>query len=137
MGDGSSHIGWIDWRVFTAPKARNKIEPPHRDQSWNNCNKKSDLRNWTSAHQSVTFIKMTWAPPKLLPRLQKSKQVKHLLSKINLTQQYYADKLYTIIKTTMQRIWLQMPSPKPKAKAPYNYASINSIIWVSINCLSS
>jgi len=43
------------------------------------------------------IFKITWAPPKLLPRLQKQ-QVKHLLRKINAAQQYYAGKLYTIIQ---------------------------------------
>ena len=51
----------------------------------------------------------------------KTKQVKHLLSKINLAQQYYADKLYVIIQTPTE---VMIADALTKPKAPYNCASI-------------
>ena len=41
---------------------------------------------------------------KLIKRLMKTKQVKYLISKINLAQQYHADKLFGIIQTPIDEI---------------------------------
>ena len=55
---------------------------------------------------------------KIISKSAKTKQVKHLLSKINLDQHYYADKLYAIIQTpTDDMIADALTNPK----APYNY----------------
>ena len=60
---------------------------------------------------------------KIITKSTKSKQVKHLLSKINLAQQYNADKLYTIIQTPTDDM---IADALIKPKAPYNYASIEA-----------
>ena len=60
---------------------------------------------------------------KIITKSTKTKQVKHLLSKINLAQQYYADKLYTIIQTPTDDM---IADTLTKPKAPYNYASIEA-----------
>jgi len=49
----------------------------------------------------------------------KTKQVKHLLIKINLAQQYFVDKLY-IVQTPTEGM---IADSLTKSKAPYNYAS--------------
>ena len=41
---------------------------------------------------------------KIIIKSTKTKQVKHLLSKINLAQQYFADKLYVIIQTPTEEM---------------------------------
>ena len=60
---------------------------------------------------------------KIITKSTKTKQVKHLLSKINLAQQYYADKLYVIIQTPTEDM---IADALTKPKAPYNYASIEA-----------
>ena len=45
------------------------------------------------------------------------------MSKINLAQQYYADKLYVIIQTPTEDM---IADALTKPKAPYNYASIEA-----------
>ena len=67
---------------------------------------------------------------KILSKSAKTKQVKHLLSKINLAQQYFADRLYVIIYI----IIIQTPTDdmiadaltKPKAPYIYIYASFEA-----------
>jgi hypothetical protein len=53
----------------------------------------------------------------------KTKQVKHLLSKINLAQQYFADKLYVIVQTPTEEM---IADALTKPKAPYNYSTIEA-----------
>ena len=53
----------------------------------------------------------------------KTKHVKHLLSKINLAQEYFADKLYVIIQTPTEEI---IADSLTKPKAPYNYITIEA-----------
>ena len=50
----------------------------------------------------------------------KTKQVKHLLSKINLAQQYFEDKLYVIVQTPTEEM---IADALTKPKAPYNYST--------------
>ena len=45
------------------------------------------------------------------------------MSKINLGQQYYADKFYTIIPTSTDDM---IADARTKPKAPYNYSSIEA-----------
>ena len=51
---------------------------------------------------------------KVLPKSAKTKQVKHSLSKINLGQQYFTDRLYIIIQTPTDDM-IADASTKPKA----------------------
>jgi hypothetical protein len=60
---------------------------------------------------------------KIISKTTKTKQVKHLLSKINLCQQYFADKLYEIIQTPTDEM---IADALTKPKSPYNYASIEA-----------
>jgi hypothetical protein len=60
---------------------------------------------------------------KIITKTTKTKQVKHLLKKINLAQQYYADKLYVIIQTPTEDM---LADSLTEPKAPYNYASIEA-----------
>jgi hypothetical protein len=53
----------------------------------------------------------------------KTKQVKHLLSKINLAQQYFADKLYVIIQTPTEEM---IADSLTKPKAPYDYSTLEA-----------
>ena len=56
----------------------------------------------------------------IISKTTKTKQVKHLLSKINLAQQYYADKLYIIIQTPTDDM---IADGLTKPKSPYTYAN--------------
>ena len=60
---------------------------------------------------------------KIIMKTTKTKQVKHLLCKINLAQQYFADKLYDIIQTPTEDM---IADALTKPKAPYNYASVEA-----------
>ena len=55
---------------------------------------------------------------KVIQRPTKTKQLKHLLSKINLAQQYHADKLFEIIQTPTDEM---IADSLTKPKASYNY----------------
>ena len=57
---------------------------------------------------------------KIITKSTKTKQVKHLLSKINLAQQYYADKLYVIIQTPTEDM---IADGLTKPESPYTYAT--------------
>ena len=59
----------------------------------------------------------------LISKSAKTKQVTRLLSKINLAQQYYADRLYTIIQTVTYNM---IDDSLTKRKETYNYASFES-----------
>jgi len=60
---------------------------------------------------------------KIIMKSTKTKQVKHLLSKINLAQQYFADKLYVIVQTPTEEM---IADALTKPKAPYNYSTIEA-----------
>jgi hypothetical protein len=60
---------------------------------------------------------------KIISKTTKTKQVKHLLSKIDIAQQYFADKLYEIIQTPTEEM---IADALTKPKAPYNYASVEA-----------
>jgi hypothetical protein len=60
---------------------------------------------------------------KIIMKTTKTKQVKHLLCKINLAQQYFADKLYDVIQTPTEDM---IADALTKPKAPYNYASVEA-----------
>ena len=53
----------------------------------------------------------------------KTKQVKHLLIKINLAQQYFADKLFVIVQTPTEEM---IADALTKPKAPNNYSTIEA-----------
>ena len=53
----------------------------------------------------------------------KTKQVKHLLSKINLAQQYFAEKLYVINQTPTEEM---IADSLTKPKAPYDYSTLEA-----------
>jgi len=58
---------------------------------------------------------------KVIKRLTKAKQLKHLLSNINFAQQYYIDKLFEIIQTpTEEMIANSVTNPK----SAYNYVIV-------------
>ena len=59
--------------------------------------------------------------PKIIIKYTKTKQVTHLLRKINLAQQYFADKLYAIVQTPTHEM---IAHTLTKPKAPYNYSTI-------------
>ena len=46
-----------------------------------------------------------------------------MLSKINLAQQYFADKLYVIVQTPTEEM---IADALTKPKAPYNYSTIEA-----------
>ena len=58
-----------------------------------------------------------------ISKTTKTKQVKHLWSKINLAQQYYADKLYIIIQTPTDDM---IADGLTKPKSPYTYATFEA-----------
>ena len=60
---------------------------------------------------------------KVIQRQTKTKQLKHLLSKINLAQQYHADKLFEIIQTPTDEM---IADSLTKPKAAYNYATVET-----------
>ncbi len=60
---------------------------------------------------------------KVIQRQTKTKQLKHLLSKINLAQQYHADKLFEIIQTPTDEMIADFLT---KPKAAYNYATVET-----------
>ena len=60
---------------------------------------------------------------KIIMKSIKTQQVKHLLSKINLAQQYFADKLYVIVQTPTEEM---IADALTKPKAPYNYSTIEA-----------
>jgi hypothetical protein len=60
---------------------------------------------------------------KIIQRQTKTKQLKHLLSKINLAQQYHADKLFEIIQTPTDEM---IADSLTKPKAAYNYATVET-----------
>jgi len=60
---------------------------------------------------------------KIISKTTKTKQVKHLLSKINLAQQYYTDKLYIIIQTPTDDM---IADGLTKPKSPYTYATFEA-----------
>ena len=53
----------------------------------------------------------------------KTKQLKHLLSKINLAQQYHADKLYEIIQNPTDEM---IADSLTKPKSAYNYIIVEA-----------
>jgi hypothetical protein len=61
---------------------------------------------------------------KILSKSAKTKQVKHFLSKINLAQQYFADRLYVIIQTPTDDM-IADALTKPKLHI-HNYASFEA-----------
>jgi len=73
---------------------------------------------------------------KIITKTTKTKQVKHLLKKINLAQQYYADKLYVIIQTPTEDM-LADSLTEPKALTLTIMLPLKPIVWVSMSCLSS
>ena len=53
----------------------------------------------------------------------KTKQLKHLLSKINLAQKYHADKLFEIIQTLTDEMIADLLT---KPKSAYNYIIVEA-----------
>ena len=63
----------------------------------------------------------------MIMKQTKAKQLKHLLSKINLAQQYYADKLFEIIQsTTDEMIADSLKNPK----SAYKYVIVEARLRV-------
>ena len=62
---------------------------------------------------------------KIMMKSTKTKQVKHLLSKINLAQQYFDDNLYVIIQTPTEMIADSLT--KPKASYDYSTLEVNHL----------
>ena len=60
---------------------------------------------------------------KIISKTPKMKQVKHLLSKINLAQEYYADKLYIIIQNPTDDM---IADCLTKPKSPYTNATFEA-----------
>jgi len=60
---------------------------------------------------------------KVIIEQTKTKQLKHLLSKINLAQTYHADKLYEIIQTSTDEM---IADSLTKPKSAYNYVIIEA-----------
>ena len=60
---------------------------------------------------------------KVIKQLTKTKQLKHLLSKINLAQQYHADKLFEIIQTPTDEM---IADSLIKPKSAYNHATVET-----------
>ena len=56
-------------------------------------------------------------------RSKNTKQVKHLLSKINLAQQYFAVKLYVTVQTPTKEMIVDALT---KPKAPHSYSTIEA-----------
>ena len=60
---------------------------------------------------------------KVIMKQTKTKQLKHLLSKINLAQQYHADKLYEIIQTPTDEM---IADSLTKPKSAYDYVIVEA-----------
>ena len=74
-----------------------------------------------SIFRRATYIKIIIVPQKL----SKTKQLKHLISKINLPQQYHADKLFEIIQSPTDEM-IADSLTKPKSANKYATAETAS-----------
>ena len=133
--DGSSHTGWIlkmGESFLGSKSSKQRIGSPSSTDAeiiatvdgLKNLKWLDTLTLEIGLPLSICYLYQdNLSASKIITKSTKTKQVKHLLSKINLAQQYYADKLYVIIQTPTEDM---IADALTKPKAPYNYASIEA-----------
>ena len=133
--DGSSHTGWIlkmGHSFLGSKSSKQRIGSPSSTDAeiiatvdgLKNLKWLDSLTLEIGLPLSICYLYQdNLSASKIITKSTKTKQVKHLLSKINLAQQYYADKLYVIIQTPTEDM---IADALTKPKAPYNYASFEA-----------
>ena len=133
--DGSSHTGWIlklgeSYLASKSSKQRVGSSSSTDAEIISTVDGLKTLKwldNLTSEiglSMSISYLYQdNLSASKVISKTTKTKQLKHLLSKINLAQQYHADKLYEIIQTPTDDM---IADSLTKPKAPYNYSSVEA-----------
>ena len=122
--DGSSHTGWIlkmGESFLGSKSSKQRIGSPSSTDAeiiatvdgLKNLKWLDTLTLEIGLPLSICYLHQdNLSASKIITKSTKTKQVKHLLSKFNLAQQYYADKLYVIIQTPTEcRCPHQIKSP--------------------------
>ena len=133
--DGSSHTGWIlkmGESYLGSKSSKQRVGSPSSTDA-KIISTVDGLKNlkWLDALTLEIGLSLSTchlyqdnlSASKIISKTTKTKQVKHLLSKINLAQQYFADKLYIIIQTPTADM---IADALTKPKSPYNYASVEA-----------
>jgi hypothetical protein len=128
--DGNSHTGWIlklGQSYLGCKSSKQRVGSPSSTDAeliatadgLKNLKWFDNLTTEIDLPLSICYLYQdNLSASKVIKKLTKTKQLKHLLSKINLLQQYHADKLFEIIQTPTGEM-IADSLTKPKSASNY------------------
>jgi hypothetical protein len=133
--DGNSHTGWIlkmGKSYLGCKSGKQRVGSPSStdaeiiatSDALKNLKWMDNLLIEIELPTSISYLYQdNLSASKVIMKQTKTKQLKHLLSKINLAQQYHADKLYEIIQTPTDEM---IADSLTKPKSAYNYVIVEA-----------
>jgi hypothetical protein len=133
--DGNSHTGWIlklGESYIGCKSGKQRVGSPSSTDAeiiatsdgLKNLKWFDNLTTEIGLQLSISYLYQdNLSASKVIKKLTKTKQLKHLLSKINLAQQYHADKLFEIIQTPTDDM---IADSLTKPKSAYNYVIVEA-----------